>query len=34
LICGSVVLERAQRDRPAEAGMMVVPVMVLRDEHV
>jgi hypothetical protein len=29
-----VVLGRVQPDRPAEAGMMMVPVMVLRDEHV
>jgi hypothetical protein len=30
----SVVLIRVQLDRPAEAGMMMVPVMVLRAEHL
>jgi hypothetical protein len=29
-----VVLGRVQLDRPAEAGVMVVPVMMLHDEHV
>jgi hypothetical protein len=29
-----VVLGRVQPDRPAEAGMMMVPVVVLRGEHV
>jgi len=29
-----VVLRRVQSDRPAEAGMMMVPVVVRRAEHV
>jgi hypothetical protein len=32
-VFGVFVLVRVQLDRPAEAGMTMVPVMVLRAEH-